>query len=529
MKVLYTNGDILTMDGREAGAVLTEDGRITAAGRADEMDRAGAEIVDLEGCTLMPAFIDGHSHFSAVANGFVQIDLEACRSFREIGEAIRRFIRDRKPAKGSWLTARGYDPWRLEEKSHPDREMLDRAAPGYPVILQHQSGHVGVFNTMALELLGVREDTQAPEGGMIEKKDGRLTGYMEENAFIQYQKKIPAAGWEELREAYVLAQRRYLSHGIVSVQEGLMTKEMEGLYQGLLASGILQVDLTAYASPEDYGILAAAFPGAVSGRDRHFRLGGMKIFLDGSPQGRTAWMREPYEGEKDYNGYGTMEDSQVEAAAEQACRAGVQLLAHCNGDAAAAQLIRALAHVRKEGMQISRCRPVLIHGQLLGADQLEAVKELGIMPSFFPAHVYYWGDVHLKNFGLERAAHISPAGSALKAGIPFTFHQDTPVVDCDMLETVWCAAVRRTKEGTILGPDERIPVEEGLKAVTANSALQYGEAEMRGTVTPGKYADFTILDRNPLKIPPDELPAVRVMQTIRRGETLWKREEICPV
>ena len=522
MKILYKNGNVITMNGRPAEAVLTEDGMISAVGEAEGMDAAGARQIDLEGQTLMPAFIDAHSHFSAVANGFLQVDLENCGSFQEIEEKIRDYVSRRNPEPGGWILARGYDPYRLKEQRHPKKELLDRAAPGYPVMVQHQSGHVGVFNSEALRLLGVTADTEAPEGGMIEIHDGVPTGYMEENAFLYYQKKVPAAGWEDLREAYMQAQNQYISRGIVSVQEGLMTKEMEGIYQRLLNSGILKVDLTAYTAPEDYHGLAERFPQAAAGRDRNFRLGGMKIFLDGSPQGRTAWMREPYAGELDYCGYGTMKDEDVTEAVLQAAEAGVQLLAHCNGDEACAQYIRVLDAARRHGADISRCRPVMIHGQLLGLDQLALVRELGIMPSFFVAHVYHWGDIHLKNFGMERASHISPAGSALRDGIMFTFHQDTPVIDCDMLETVWCAAVRRTRDGIILGREERISVEEALRALTVNGAVQYGEEALRGTIEKGKYADFVILDRNPLTVPADEIPEIQVKGTVRRGIMIYE-------
>ena len=165
----------------------------------------------------------------------------------------------------------------------------------------------------------------------------------------------------------------------------------------------------------------------------------------------------------------------------------------------------------------------MIHAQLLDLDQLDKVKELGVVPSFFAAHVYHWGDVHVKNFGAERAARISPAGAALERDIPFTFHQDSPVIPPDMLETIWCACVRKTKTGRVLGAEERIPVEAALRTVTQNAALQYGLERELGTLRPGKRADFVLLSGDPLRTPPEELKKLQVERTIRCGRTIWSR------
>ena len=200
----------------------------------------------------------------------------------------------------------------------------------------------------------------------------------------------------------------------------------------------------------------------------------------------------------------------------------MQLLAHCNGDRAAEQYLTLLAQAERDAGK-KLCRPVMIHAQLLGLDQLERVKALGVIPSFFVAHVYHWGEIHVKNFGLDRAGRISPAGSALARGIPFTFHQDSPVIPPDMLETIWCACVRKTKTGRVLGAEERIPVEAALRAVTQTAAHQYGLERELGTLRPGKRADFVLLSGDPLRTPPEELKKLQVERTIQRGRTIWSR------
>ena len=521
MRQLYWNGTIHTMG--PAGtveAVLAEDGVVRYAGPLAEVEHlAGLERIDLQGRTMLPAFLDPHSHFTAAANSFLQADLSECANFREVEETIRTFLRDRQIPPGAWVTAQGYDQNALEEKAHPTLALLDRAAPENPLLVQHKSGHMGVVNTQGLKRLGITLQTSSPEGGVIGVKDGCLTGYLEENAFIFYQKKVPMADLSTMLEAYRKAQQLYLSHGITTVQEGLLAPQMVPLYKALLSSDLLQVDLVGYAEEATAKEVEAAFPDHIRRYKNHFKLGGYKIFLDGSPQGRTAWMRRPYEGETDYHGYPTLTDEQVTAALRHAAKNGMQLLAHCNGDAAAEQLLRCAALLRSVGTDLRPLRPVLIHGQLLGGDQLDAVKELGFAVSFFPAHVYHWGDVHLQNFGWDRGSRISPAASALKKGVPFTFHQDTPVLPPDMLETIWCAVVRRTKNGAALA--EALSPVDALAAVTRTAAWQYFEEEKKGTIAPGKAADFVLLSRDPMAVPPEALREIQVAGTIKAGRLLY--------
>ena len=520
MKKLFFNGIIRTMAEPETvEAVLIDGGTITAAGKYEDLlcIAGGALPFDLEGHTLLPAFIDAHSHFSSYAMSLLQVPLDDCRSFDEISAKIRAFIADNGIRPGTWVAAKGYDQNALREGRHPTLALVDSAAPANPLILQHVSGHMGVFNSPALRELGVTAESEAPEGGKIGRSGGRLTGFMEENAFIEYAKNVPMNGTEDMLAAYAKAQESFASHGIATVQEGMTVSQMLPLCYLLLRKKLLKLDLVAYAAPSDAPAFFAAFPDAVGKYSGHFKLGGYKIVLDGSPQGRTAWLREPYKNETPPRcGYGAMKDSEVAFAVEKAAKENMQLLAHCNGDAAAEQLLRVL-----ESAKARPPRTVMIHAQLLGRDQLSRVKALGIIPSFFVAHVYHWGDAHISSFGLERASRISPALSALKEGIMFTFHQDAPVIEPDMLETVWCAVNRVTRAGVLLGSDERIPVPEALKAVTINAAYQYFEEDEKGSIEQGKVADFVVLDKDPLAVDPMDIRSIKVLATIKNGETIY--------
>ena len=474
MDILFENGTIRTLERNspDAQALLVRNGRIAAVGgRTAVEDQTGIDVrrVDLAGRTLLPAFLDAHSHFTAVANQFLQVSLEGCTSWADMQDRIRDYIRRERIPAGQWVTAQGYDHNLLSERRHPDRLCLDAAAP-------------------------------------------------------EFQKRGPMRPLESFLAAYRKAQDLYASYGITTVQEGLLRRELVPLYQALLADGSLKLDVVAYGDPEGAEAARQAFPESVRQYHRRFKLGGYKMFLDGSPQGRTAWLRRPYQGEQEYRGYGTLTDAEVLDMVRRAGTDGMQLLAHCNGDAACAQYLAALDAAAREGVDLAALRPVMIHAQLLGRDQLPEVKRLGVIPSFFVAHVYHWGDVHLENLGPGRAEAISPAGSAAEQGIPFTFHQDAPVIRPDMLETVWCAVNRVTRQGRVLGREERVDVRTALEAVTVHAAYQYFEETDKGTLAPGKQADLVILDRDPLAVPQEELRDIRVLETWKDGVPIFCRE-----
>lgn len=532
-KRMYYGGTVLTMeDILYAQALLVEDGVIRAVGSEAEVRAAAGrdcEMVDLKGHTLMPAFIDAHSHFSGCANSLLQVPLGEAVSFDEIEERIAAFIRDNHISKGQWVAAQGFDHNVLREKRPPRREVLDRAAPDNPVIMAHQSGHTGVLNTLALERLGITPDTPVPEGGMMEVADGKVTGYMEETAFLNCQSRVPMPAPEDLMGAYLRAQDGYARRGVTTVQEGMMIPAMEPLYRQLCAAGLLKLDVVGYLDITQVDGMRTALSEHIGQYSGRFKVGGYKTFLDGSPQARTAWLREPYCGaEENYRGYPRMSNEELAGYVDRALDENMQLLVHCNGDAACEQYLRVYGERLRaraaSGKPCRAIRPVIIHAQMLAPDQLSRAAQNGMIPSFFVAHVYHWGDVHLGNLGPERAARISPAASAGAQGLRYTFHQDAPVIQPDMLETVWCAVNRVTKQGTVLGPQERVPVLDALRAVTINAAYQYFEEGSKGSLRPGKRADLVILEEDPLKALPMHLRDIRILETVKDGKTIYRTD-----
>lgn len=533
MDKIYYNGDILTMEDTrtEPEAVLISDGIIAFTGSLKEAVRAAhqPEMTDLNGKTLMPAFIDGHSHISLVAQFSQFADLSGCESFADIKMRLTAFQKEKKIGDGGAVIGVGYDHNFLDEKKHPDKNVLDEVSDQIPVFVLHASGHMGVGNSVLLKEAGI--DASAPD--MEGSRFGRIPGSMEPDGYAEETKalnlllarvyaKIPGDPKAQIEKA----QELYLSHGITTIQDGAASgQDMETLFEAA-KEGLLKADVVSYVlvgeEPEkleqEYAELKKAYW-------NHLKLGGRKVILDGSPQGKTAWLSKPYVGEEEYQGYPAMEQEKVQTYIRNAIENGVQILAHCNGDAAAQQWIDSFEKAMEQcGVsKEDNLRPVMIHCQTVRKDQLLRMKNIGMIPSMFVDHVYYWGDIHLKNLGEERAEAISPAKSAFEQGLCVNFHQDSPVVPPDMLHTVWCAVNRVTREGKILGEEERVDVFEALKAVTINGAYAYFEEDKKGSITEGKLADLVILDRNPLKTPVSELKDIKVTETLKEGETVYRK------
>ena len=508
---LYRNGVIQTMrDGENCYAVLIEHGRIAAVGEMAEQlakREKNVEIVDLRGAVLLPGFIDSHSHLTAYANSLLLCQLDGADSFDQIVTLLKQY--ETTHPEESWILGVGYDETLLVEKWHPTKKVLDAAFPDKPVVITHKSGHMGVLNTKALQLCQAGENDSEIDGGMIGKdENGELTGYLEEKAFINVTGKIPLPSRQQVSQAVLTAQERYFSYGITTIQEGKAgPKELSTLEMQPLSADVIVYQDVTLPIPLLHTI------------QQHITIGGYKLFLDGSPQAKTAWLSEPYEGEREYGGYPAYSDEQVQAYIYRAKTERQQLLVHCNGDAAIDQFIRCTEKVG----DCETLRFVAIHAQLMRRDQLDRIKKLQILPSYFVAHTYYWGDVHRIHLG-QRAQGISPLRSTLAMGIPFTLHQDTPVVEPDMLHTIWCATHRQTKSGQILGEEQCISTYDALRAITAHAAYQYFAENEKGTIEAGKCADFVILSDDPMQM--EDVRQIRVLQTVKDGQVVYSGEKL---
>lgn len=517
--LLFFNGEILTMEEEKEypEAVYIEEGKIKKIGELKKIKKwvkPETKEIDLKGKTLMPSFIDSHSHITALAKTLAFVSLTECKSIAEIIEKMKQ-EKEKRP-KGKWMIGVGYDHNFLEEKRHPNKFDLDQISKEDPILISHISGHMGVTNSIGLLEMKIDKDTKAPEGGNYGRIERTLEpdGYLEENAFIFNSKQAGEVLTEEYAQLILQAQEVYLKNGITTVQDGLTKKEdWEALKQASEKEGF-KVDIISYLDILENSSFKKAEEKYDSYHKR-LKIGGYKMILDGSPQGRTAWMSKPYEGEKEYRGYPARTTEEVNRFVKMVMQEKKQLLTHCNGDAAADQLINALEQYPKQ--QVNELRPVMIHAQTIRKDQIRKCKKLGIIPSYFIAHTYYWGDIHIQNLG-KRAEWISPAKTSREEKLKFTFHQDTPVLPPNMLETVWCAVNRKTKQGSILGKEEKIEIYQALQAVTIHAAYQYFEEQRKGSIQEGKLADLIILDRNPLKVPKEEIKTIKILKTMKEGK-----------
>ena len=397
MSTLFLGGDIITMTDRTAEAVVAEDGRIVAVGKADELRARypDAEVRDLGGRTLMPGFVDAHGHFAAYAMSLLQLSLRDARDMRTLLDSISG--RRASTPEGGWVDARDYDPSKLSERRDPTLEELDSACPDRPLCLHHVSGHLGLFNSVAMRTLGV--DSYR----------------LEEGPFISAIQGIPMGSPEDIWHAFMEAQGRFASYGITTAQEALIKREMVPLVRPLIDSPEFWIDILGFADAahraevmDMLGIPAGEWRG-------HLKVKGVKILLDGSPQGGTAWMAEPYlDG---HNGSATTDPTDLRRYLREAAELGLEVAVHCNGDAACRELVAAAEEVgRDTGLEQ---HVVMIHAQFLTPDLMDRMKGIGMEPSFFVSHSWYWGDLYVELFGRKRMLVISLLAAALMSASYF--------------------------------------------------------------------------------------------------------------
>ena len=532
METIYFGGKILTMeeDSEHVEAILVKNGYIIKTGTLKEiLDVAGkhAEKKNLNGTCLMPAFIDTHSH--VVMNGQMSIfaDLSECYNFDDIKRILKNYIKKKSITNKQIVIGFGYDHNFLEEEEHPNKSVLDEISNDIPIIVLHVSGHLACVNSAMLDLAGINNMTPDPNGGKIGRIKGccEPNGYLEEAAIMNVQQLISKRTKVKIRKLIEGMQQNYIENGVTTVQDGASNNMTLNLLRLANRLGLLKVDVIAY--PMLAGLEKDVSKKISKEYKRHLKIGGYKLILDGSPQGRSAWLSKPYLGEdKEYCGYQWLPDDKVQQYILKSINDNAQILAHCNGDAASEQFLNAYDSALKKSTNPNKynLRPVMIHCQTVRNDQLDRMKLLNMIPSIFVGHVFYWGDVHLRNLGEKRGKRISPVKDALDRNLVINFHQDTPVTKPSALFSVWCAVNRISRNGELIGEKQKIDVYEALKAVTINAAYEYFEENFKGSIKEGKRADLVILDTCPLDIDPIDIKKIKVLETIKDGKTIFLRK-----
>jgi len=536
--LIITGGPIVTMEGDQpttVEAIVVDDGWITFVGsKSEALKRQGEGTVlkDLAGRTLMPGFIDGHAHAQQFGTQAVGANLLAppdgtVNTIDDLVDRLKTFAAGPDVRLTGWIFGIGYDDALLGR--HPTREDLDKVSTTVPVMATHISGHFAAVNTLGLKLIGYDASTPNPEGGVIRREaDGKTpNGVLEELAAMPYMVKFLAPSTQEGRDAFLKRGLEMAkSYGYTTTNEGRMFGPMHDQMADAARRGLVDIDFIGWM---DYSGRTALDTGFSTTYSNHYRLGGLKITLDGSPQGRTAWRTVAYlippDGqEAGYKGYPAIPDTkQVEAYLDEAFAKGWPVKVHTNGDAAIDQLFEALRPVvEKHGVKPGQV--MLIHGQFIRPDQVQALKSLGIFPSMFPMHTFYWGDWYKQIVGPEQAARISPMRSILNTGLHATSHTDAPVALPNLMQVVWATVNRTSRSGTVIGPDERVTPYEAMKMITLWGAEQFGEQATKGSIKEGKLADLVVLSDNPTTMDPATINRVQVLETIKEGKTIWVRE-----
>ncbi len=538
--IIYTGGDIVTIDENNpsAEALAVRGGLIIAVGPRDSIMSAhegpDTQVIDLGGKALLPSFIDAHSHYINALDVANQAQVYAppsggAKDVDSIIAELKAFAAERNIPKGQLIVAYGYDDSVMPGGRLLNRDDLDAAFPDNPVRVDHVSMHGAVLNSLAQKKYGYSAETVTPPGGVIVRKEGTNEPYglIMETAFLPVLSQGETLTPEQEIAATKAGQLLYAQAGITTAHEGATHLAQFETMKRATDAGANIIDIVAFPFVTDAEKILEAYPVENWGRyDKRFKVGGVKITIDGSPQGRTAAFTTPYltggpGGEKDWKGELTFLQDVINMAVKRVYDLGVPLNLHANGDAAIDSFFT--AHEFAAAGDLSKDRNItMIHAQFTRKDQIPKYVEYKIRPSFYTLHTYYFADAHIANRGPEQAAYISPVRDAIDAGLRPTNHTDFVVAPLDQMFMLWSAVNRISRSGAEIGPNQRITPLEGLKAMTIWGAEQYGEQAAKGSLKPGKLADLVILSANPLTVDPMTIKDIKVVETIKEGQTIYK-------
>jgi len=536
---IYT-GDIITIDDANpsAEAVAVGGGRITAVGSRDDVLAAArgpaTRIIDLDGATLLPGFLDPHSHYinSLTVANQVNVFAPPAGPGADVGaivHALKSFRDSQRIPGGEMIVAYGYDDTLMPGGRTLHKEDLDADFPDNPVLVGHVSMHGAVLNSAAMRMFDITAATETPPGGVIVRKEGSTEpdGLVMETAFLPIFAAMPKPTSSQEIAWSQAGQMLYAAAGITTAHEGAThAADVELIYRAA-EGGANLIDVVAYPFILELDEVLAHHPPQEFGSYRNrVKLGGVKVTLDGSPQGRTAYFTTPYlvdgpDGQHNWCGELGFSQDIVNGWFKQVYDLGLPLDIHANGDAAID--VALAAHEFAAADDLGRDRlTVMVHSQFVRRDQLQRYVEYTIIPSFFTQHTFYFGDAHVQLRGKAQADFLSPMRAAIDLGLRPTNHTDFVVTPLDQMFVVWTAVNRVSRSGAVIGADQRVTPLEALKAITINAARQYREDDQKGSLETGKLADLVVLDGNPLTVDPMTIKDIQVVETIKDGETVYR-------
>jgi predicted amidohydrolase YtcJ/heat shock protein HslJ len=536
---IYHGGSILTMAGKDpiyVEALAVKDGKIVFAGAKDaalKMKDDSTKVVDLSGKTLLPGFLDGHSHYInslLVAN---QCKLYAPPSgvgkdVPSIIAELKRYAVERKIPKGEMIMGYGYDDTVMPDGRLLNRDDLDEAFPDNPVRIEHVSMHGAVLNSLALKYYEISAETETPPGGVIVRKPGTTEpwGLIMETAFLPVMEKSePMTAQQELDWTRA-GQMLYAATGVTTAHEGATHFPQFQTIKRASEAGANIIDVVAHPFILDVDKILTEYPlEKWTKYENRFKLGAVKITLDGSPQGRTAFFTTPYltggpGGEENWCGEPTFPQDLANQMVKKVYDMNVPLIVHCNGDASIDAFLTAY-ELARAGDYSKPWNVTTIHTQFMREDHIPKFVEYKVRPSFYTLHTFYFADAHIANRGKEQAMYISPMRDAIDAGLRPTNHTDFVVAPLDQIMMLYSAVNRISRGGAEIGLDQRVTPYEGLKCMTQWASEQYDEQASKGTLEVGKLADLVILDKDPLKVDPLTIKDIKVVETIKEGRTIY--------
>jgi predicted amidohydrolase YtcJ len=535
--VHYVNGNIITMEQNDSdtnsfavmGGLFID---IDPSTQLKKFASNGAKVIDLCGQTVVPGFIDPHSHISIYAirnKKEVNCSLQKNKTISDVIDTIATKVQSINI--GEWIIGYGYDDTLIHEKRHLSKNDLDIVAPKNPVLVYHTSGHLYYVNSLALSVCGIDKHTPLLEKSTLAKEpDGELSGIL--NGVVEFElvgDHFPKPDKDEYLKCLPDAIKHYHQHGITSCHDaaiGVSGEQYEPIKAYLEMEKVGDLNLRIYANiiEKNYHDIIAS--GLLTGHGSDFlKLGSVKLIQDGAIQALSAALKQPYFNNADHCGELTQEQETLDKLIISYHDQGCQVAIHANGDRAIESALISFENAEIKTPKNGRNRHMIIHCQTVSDDQLVRMKKIGIWPNFFINHVYYWGDRHKSIFlGPERARRISPLKTSLDIGLSPAIHSDLPVTPVDPIFSIHTAVNRLTRQGKVLGPEQRISPIEALKAYTVNAAHLSFEENIKGSIKPGKLADFVILSDNPLTVASEKIKDIHVKATYVGGKEVYRRQ-----
>jgi len=531
--VIFTHGSVITVDpsDRLCEAVAVSGTRIAAVGSSREVEKwkgSATRVVDLQGRSLLPGFIDAHCHpgYYGATKMQIRCGLPEVLSIEGLKLEIQRRAAHLPP--GSWILGRGYDQHQLAEKRHPTRWDFDEVAPNHRVFITRVCGHMSVANSLVLAEFGITRDTPDPHGGKIARDSrGEPTGLLLEHAHIPIRMSTQPS-YADLEKGMKLMNQDFLSRGITSAQDasGRNLDEIR-LFQRGVQESWLQVRIYFMVRTSGTTIQVGESylqSGLVTGfGNERLRLGAYKLQMDGAGSGGSAAMREAYPGDRSNFGILHMTQEELDELVMKGHKAGYQVGVHAIGDRA---IEMTLESFRKALRQCPRenHRHRIEHCGILDDSLMDQMKELGVIPALGIPFLYELGDSYVRSYGLDRLNGAYPLRSLIGKGIITAMSSDAPVIDPNPMHGIYFATTRKTPSGQAIAPEEAVGLLQAIRAYTAYGAYASFEENLKGSIEIGKLADLVVLSRNILQIPREEILKIKVDLTMIDGQVVFNRE-----